>query len=168
LRNACGSPGFCVECHLQERGQRIQRWREAGTPELGIFYVIAGEFWLNSTPLPEARHLREVITQFGTHRSYWNNLRRMIRTLEGLPHDCYPRGRVVFVKATGRYHVYLGPEILTHEPLIRKVMDAMHLPTAQTEVRLAPHLRTRRLLMHVPAAHTEVHLALHIRIQRFP
>jgi len=157
-----------VERHLRERWQRIERWREAGTPEVGIFSVIAGELWLNSTPIPEARQLREVIIPSGNHRSYWNNLRRLIRTLEGVPHDCYPRGRVVFVKATGRHHVYLGPEILTHEPLIRQVRDAMHLPAVQTEVRLAQHLRTRRLLMHVPAMHTEVRLAAQFHIQRFP
>jgi hypothetical protein len=46
------------------------------------------------------------------------------------------------VKATGMYDLYLGPEILTNEPLVRHVMDAMHLPAAQTEVRLAPHFRT--------------------------
>jgi hypothetical protein len=56
------------------------------------------------------------------------------------------------VKATGRYHVYLGPEILTHEPLIRHVMDAMYLPATQTEVRLALHVRTRSFLTHLPDA----------------
>jgi hypothetical protein len=166
--NACGSPRLCAECSLQERAHRIRHWREAGTPAVGIFSVIAGELWIESTPVPEARQLREVIIQPGSHRSYWATLRRMIRALAGVPHECYPRGRAVFVKATGRYHPYLGPELLTHEPLIRHVMEAMHLPAAQTEVRLAPHFRTRRLLMHVPAAHTEVQLALQFRIQRFP
>jgi hypothetical protein len=52
---------------------------------VGIFYVIADELWLNSTPLPEARHLREVIIPSGKHRSSWANLRRMIRALEGVP-----------------------------------------------------------------------------------
>ena len=146
MSNACGSRGFCVECYLQKRARRIERWREAGTPEVGIFYVIAGELWLESTPLPEARQLREVIIQSGNHRSYWHNLRRMIRTLEGVPHTCYPRGRVVFVKATRMYYLYLGPELLTNEALVRHVMDEMHLPAAQTEVRLAPHFRTRSLL----------------------
>jgi hypothetical protein len=157
-----------VERYLRERWQRIERWREAATPEVGIFYVIAGELWLNRTPIPEARQLREVIIQSGNHRSYWHNLRRMIRILEGLPHDCYPRGLVVFVKATGRYHVYLGPEILTHEPLIRHVMDAMYLPAAQTEVQLAPHFRTRSFLTHLPDAQMEVQLAPRYRTQRFP
>lgn len=168
MGNACGSPGFCADCYLQERAQRIQRWREAGSPEVGIFYVVAGQLWLNSTPIPEARHLREVIIQSGNHRSYWTNLRRMIRPLEGMPHDCYPRGRAVFVKATGLYHLYLGPELLTHEPLIQQVMEAMHLPAAQTEVRLASHFRTRCFLMHVPAVQTEVQPASHVRIHRFP
>jgi hypothetical protein len=54
---------------------------------VGIFYVIADELWLNSTPLPEARHLREVIIPSGKHRSSWANLRRMIRALEGGAHD---------------------------------------------------------------------------------
>jgi hypothetical protein len=165
LSHACGSPGFCVTCY--ERHLR-ERWREAGTPEAGIFYVIDGDLWLNSTPIPEARHLREVIIQPGNHRSSWTNLRRMIRPLEGVPHECYPRGRAVFVKATGKYHLYLGPELLTHEPLIRHVMDAMALPAAQTEVRLARHFRIQSFLMHVPAAHTEVQLGPQFRTQRFP
>ena len=65
----------------------------------------------------------------------------MIDPLAGVPHDCYPRGRAVFVKAPGRYHLYLGPELLTHEPLIRQVPEAMSLPAAQTGVQLAPHVR---------------------------
>jgi hypothetical protein len=44
-------------------------------------------------------HRAEVIVSSGRHRSYWTNLRRMIRSLAGVPHDYYPRGRVVFVKA---------------------------------------------------------------------
>jgi hypothetical protein len=157
-----------VECYLQERARRIQHWREASTPEVGLFYAIVGELWFNSTPLPEARQLQEVIIQSGNHQSFWANLRRMIRALTGVPHTCYPRGRVVFVKATGRYHLYLGPELLTHEPLIREVMDVMHLPAAQVEVRLAPHFRTRSFLMHVPAAQTAVRPAAPFRIQQFP
>jgi len=157
-----------LERHLRERWQRIQRWREAGTPEVGLFYMIDGELWIESTPVPEARSLREVIIQPGTHRSYWANLRRMIRALEGVPHTCYPHGRVVFVKATGQYHLYLGPELLTHEHLIRQVMEAMSLTAPQTEVRLAPHFRIHGFLMHVPAVQTGVQLAPYMRIHRFP
>jgi hypothetical protein len=168
VTNACGSPRFCAECYVQERARRIRRWREAGTPEVGLFYVIDGELWLESTPVPEARPLREVIIQPDSHRSSWANLRRMIRALEGVPHDCYRRGRAVFVTATGRYHLYLGPELLTREPLIRQVMDALRLPAAQTEVRLAPHFRTRGFLMHEPAAQTAVQRAPEVRIHWFP
>jgi hypothetical protein len=119
----------------------------AGMPEVGIFYVIAGELWLDSTSVPEARHLHEVIIHFRKHRWYWHNLRRMIPAFQGVPHTCYPRGRVVFVNATGMYDLYLGPELLTNESLIRQIMDEMHLPAAQTEVRLAPHFRTRSVLL---------------------
>lgn len=143
MSSACGSRRFCVECALQERAQRIQRWREAGTPEVGIFYVIDGALWIESTPVPEAKHLQEIIIHFRKHRSYWNMLRRMIRTLEGVPHTCYPRGRVVYVHAAARYDLSLGPEILKSEPLICHVMDELYLPAAPTKVRLAPHFRTR-------------------------
>jgi hypothetical protein len=142
--NACGSPRFCAECFLQKRARRIQRWREAGTPKVGLFYVIDRELWLDSTPIPEARQLREVIIPSGNHRSYWANLRRIIRALAGVPHICYPRNRVVFVKAMGRYHLYLGPELFTHEPLIWQVIDVMHLPPAQAEVRLTAPFRIQQ------------------------
>jgi hypothetical protein len=135
-----------VECCLQERAQCIQRWREARTPELGIFYVIAGEFWHESTPLPEARHLREVIIHFRKHRSYWKIFMQASPAFHGLPHTCYPRGRVVSVNALARYHLEVGPELVTAADMVRQVMEAMHLPAAQTEVRLAPHFRTRGFL----------------------
>ena len=146
MLNACGSPRFCVECYLQERAQRMQRWREVGTPEVGIFYVIAGELWIESAPLPEARQLREVIIHSGNHRSYWHNLRRIIHPLQGLPHTCYPRGRVIYVKAPARYQLELGPELMTDADMVRQVMEAMHLSSDQTEVRLASHFRTRSFL----------------------
>jgi hypothetical protein len=146
LGNACGSPGFCAECYLQERAQRIERWRETGTPEVGIFYVIAGELWHESTPLPEARHLREVIMHFRKHRSYWKIFRQASPAFHGLPHTCYPRGRVVYVNAPARYHLEVGPELVADPDMVRQVMEVMHLPAPQTEVRLAPHFRTRSLL----------------------
>jgi hypothetical protein len=136
----------CVQYYLQGCTQRIQRWREAGIPEVGIFYVMAGELWLESTPLSEARRRREVIIQSGNHRSYWHNLQRMIQPLQGLPHTCYPRGRVVYVKAPARYQPELGPELMTDADMGRQVMGAMHLPPEQTEVRLARHSRIRRVL----------------------
>jgi hypothetical protein len=157
-----------LERHIRERWQRILRWREAGTPEVGLFYVIEDALWLDSTPVPEARALREVIIQPGNHRSYWTNLRRLIRTLDGVPHDYYPRGRVVFVTTTGRYHLELGPELLTYEPLIRQVMEAMHLPTLQTDVQLAPHFRTRGFLRPACATPTGAPLVTPFRMQRFP
>jgi hypothetical protein len=146
LRNACGSPRFCVECSLQERAHRIERWREAGTPEVGIFYVIAGELWLESTPLPEARQLREVIIHVRKHRSYWRMFRQASPAFHGFPHTCYPRGRVVYVKATARYHLEVGPELVTDADMVRQVMEAMHLPAAQTELRLASHFLTSPFL----------------------
>jgi hypothetical protein len=144
LRNARGSPRFCAECYLQERTQHIQHWREAGTPDVGIFYVIAGELRLESTPLPEARHLCEVIIHFRTHRRYWNRFSQASLAFYGLPSPCYLRGRVAFVKAPARYHLELGPEFVTDAAIVRQVMEAMHLPAAQTEVRLAPHFRTSK------------------------
>jgi hypothetical protein len=139
LRNACGAPGVCVECAVQARAQRIQRWRAVGTPEVGIFYVIDGELWHESTPLPEARQLPEVRLHVRKHRSYWKMFRQASPALHGLPHTCYPRGRVVYVHAPARYH-------LADADMVRQVMAAMQLPTGQTEVRLAPHFRTRSLL----------------------
>jgi hypothetical protein len=135
-----------VECFVQERAHRIKRWREAGTPEVGIFYVIAGELWLESTPLPEARQLREVIIHVRKHRSYWRMFRQASPAFHGLPHSCHPRGRVVYVKATARYHLEVGPELLTDADMVRQVMEAMHLPAAQTELRLASHFRTSPFL----------------------
>ena len=146
MRNACGSARFCVECSLQERARRIQRWREAGTPEVGIFYVIAGELWLESTPLPEARQLREVLIHVRKHRSYWRMFRQASPAFHGFPHTCCPRGRVVYVKATARYHLEVGPELVTDADMVRQVMEAMHLPAAQTELRLASHFRTSTFL----------------------
>jgi hypothetical protein len=168
LRNACGFPRHCVECSLQERAQRIRRWREAGTPEVGFFYAIAGALWLDSTPVPEARQLREVIIPFGSLRSFWNNLRRMMLALAGLPHTSYTRGRVVCVNRLARYHLEVGPELVTAEAMIHQVMEAMHLPTLQTDVRLGPHFQTRGVLMHGRTAPTEVQLATPVRIQWFP
>ena len=135
-----------MECFLQERARRIQRWREAGTPEVGIFYVMEGELRLDSTPLPEARQLREVIIHVRKHRLYWRMFGQASPALHGLPHTCCPRGRVVYVKATARYHLEVGPKLVTDAGMIRQVMEAMHLPAAQTELRLASHFRAGTFL----------------------
>ena len=135
-----------MECYLQERARRIERWRKAGTPEVGIFYVIGGELWIDCTPLPEARQLREVIIHVRKHRLYWRMFRQASPAFHGLPHTCYPRGRVVYVKATARFHMEVGPELVTDADMVRQVMVAMRLPAAQTELRLASHFRTSTFL----------------------
>lgn len=83
---------------------------------------------------------------FGALRSYWNNLRRMMPALAGLPHTYYPRGWVVYVNTLARYHLEVGPELVKDAAMVRQVMEAMHLPSLQTEVWLAPHFRTSTFL----------------------
>jgi hypothetical protein len=135
----------------------LDHWREAGTPEVGLFDVIDGELWLDRTPVPEARRLREVSIQPGTHQSHWAKPPADDAPPCRASYECYPRGRAVRVKATGRYHLSLGPALVTHEPLIRQVLDVLHRPAAQTEVQLASHFRTRRVLRGFSGPRTVTH-----------
>jgi hypothetical protein len=132
-----------LDCHLRERWQRIERWREAHTPEVGNFYILDGELYLDCVPMPEGRELPDVIMYPPKPRSYWKNLGRVMPAFRGLPYDVYPRGRVVYLKAVAKYALYLGPELVADADSIQKISMAMHLPRNQTEVRLAEYYRTR-------------------------
>ena len=50
------------------------------------------------------------------------------------------------MKATARYHLEVGPELLTDAAMVRQVMETMHLPAARTALRLASHFRTSPFL----------------------
>jgi hypothetical protein len=52
---------------------------------VGIFYVIEGELWIESMPLPEARHLREVSIRSRRHRWYWKMFGQVIPAIQGVP-----------------------------------------------------------------------------------
>ena len=132
-----------LDRHLRERWQRIERWREAHTPEVGNLYIMDGRLYLDSVPMPEGRELPEVIMYPPKHRSYWKNLGRMMPEFCGLPYDLYPRGRVVYLKAMATYVLYLGPELVADADSIEKIRMAMHLPRDQMEVRLAAQYWTR-------------------------
>jgi hypothetical protein len=141
-----------LDRHLRQRQQRIQLWREAHTPEVGNVYVIDGRLSLDRVPVPEGRELPDVIICTTKHRSYWNNLRRLMPAFRGLPDDRYPRGRVVYLKAGQKYDLYMGPELVADADSIQQIMTAMHLPRDQTEVRLAAHDRTRNRLCPRPTS----------------
>jgi hypothetical protein len=58
-----------LDRHLRERWQRIERWREAHTSEVGNLYVIDGRLYVDCVPMPEGRDLPEVIMYPAKHRS---------------------------------------------------------------------------------------------------
>jgi hypothetical protein len=60
------------------------------------------------------------------------------------------------------YCLEVGPALVTDAAMVRQVMVAMHLPTLQTDVRLAPNVRALGFLMPVLAAQTEVQRAPHV------
>ena len=138
-----------LDRHLRERWQRIERWREAHTPEVGNIYIVDGRLYLDCVPMPEGRELPDVIMYPPKHQSYWKNLGRVIPAFLGLPYDLYPRGRVVYLKAVAKYALYLGPELVADADSIQQISMAMHLPRDQTEVRLAARYRSRNP-WHVP------------------
>ncbi|MGX1306978.1 hypothetical protein AB7M35_001698 [Amorphus suaedae] len=98
---------------------------ETGEPRVGIFWSVTdgarNHLCVDATPLGEAEWYGEHLTHSRGHFEVWEEWRRTgvsgLKRL-GLPaaiaffeYEDFPRGRVVFDRAGGRFKVYADPRI---------------------------------------------------------
>ena len=113
---------------------------DADHPEVGIFFVIKNELFIESTPLSLAEpYGDDFLIHPGDHAHFWKEVIRVKEALSGSPYDYFPRGRVLFNVKEGRYWVYVDKCTLRDSKMVAEIFSRFRLPEEETEVRLDSH-----------------------------
>jgi hypothetical protein len=93
---------------------------------VGIFYLVGGKLWLDTTPLPRAGSLGEFAIHERDHIFYWEELVSSGRVVHG-EYDEHPRGRAAYNTKTGKF-LFLGDRcILRRKKLTAAILRRLPL-----------------------------------------
>lgn len=122
---------------LQDRQRRQAALKQAGAPEVGIFWFIqaSGEkpkLVGDGTPLPEAEDYGNFKTHPRDHYSMWNALRRHLGNPFGIDeYEDWPRGRIVYDSTRALFVVYADRQLL-NDTAKREILNYFRLPPKVT------------------------------------
>jgi hypothetical protein len=81
---------------IYERGQARKRLRDAGAPQVGLFWVVDGKPLAFGDPLHEAEPWGDFKNHKQDHIRLWKSLQRNGVVPRDSEYEDYPRGRVVY------------------------------------------------------------------------
>lgn len=109
--------------------------------KVGLFWVFKGELLTGAVPLSEGAEYGDAIHGQADHVDYWPKLQRLHSELRHLEYEEVPRGRVLFMKTTSRFCVYMDKVL--HKPKIKAALiKEFALPKKRTEFLTDPHYTT--------------------------
>jgi hypothetical protein len=111
---------------------------------VGIFWVVNGKSLIDSTPLSEAEPYGDYLTHPRGHAEVWEQYQQTGAVPSDIEYEEFPRGRVMFDTRTKRFTLLADHCILKEKILVRKIMQAVHLPR-NTELGADAHYRCSRL-----------------------
>ena len=105
-----------------------------GHSAVGIFWLLGDRLILDTSPLSEAEPYGDCLGHRTSHIDYWTAQQRFGTVSREIEYEEPPRGRVVFNKRTQRFDLYADRCILKRKAVVKRIMEAMHLPPNQTNV----------------------------------
>jgi len=106
---------------------------------VGIFWLLGDRLILDTSPLSEAEPYGDCLGHRTSHIDYWTAQQRFGTVSREIEYEDPPRGRVVFNKRTQRFDLYADRCILDRKAVIKRIMEAMHLPASQTSIGTDGH-----------------------------
>ncbi len=118
---------------IAKAAQERQLKRVAGSPEVGIFWVVNGKPVVDGTPLNEAEDYGDFKTHGRSHDQMWPVFQRNDIVPRDMGYDEAPRGRVVYNTKTRSFTLFADRCILKNKSLTNRVKENMHLPSGVKE-----------------------------------
>jgi hypothetical protein len=97
-------------------------------PKLGIFWLVADELVLVSTPLDQCELYGDVMNEPRSHVDYWAELQAKGRAPRGAEYEEFARGRVVHNVKTKQYTLMADKCILARTDVVKRILSELHLP----------------------------------------
>ena len=143
--------------HIAERSRISKRLREAGAPQVGVFWFVqdAGQppqllAWGDFVQLGKTDGI--YINGHLGHASWWRNIKRNLRFAPDLAFhrdsdtNDWPRGRVVFNRVVKRFEVYLDKQLQTPQ-FEAEILSYFCLPEAGTSFASDPDYADARFTL---------------------
>src|ERR1017187_656099 len=108
----------------------------AALPQVGIFFFVRENLFIDSTPLSRAGHHGENLVHECGHDEYWAQL---VKTgaVPRAGYEEFPRGRVAYDNKSGKFFLFADACILSENNVLDAIMSRLHLPVSDTEKGLA-------------------------------
>lgn len=78
--------------------------------KIGAFYIVNGDILSNETDVRNGEEYGDFIN-YSSHWDLWRAAQKYYPILKKVEYDTFPRGRVVYHKATHKYIIYLDPKL---------------------------------------------------------
>jgi len=119
----------------------VRRASQPETGRVGIFWVFKGKVLAATYALPEGEQYGDAINGLTDHVKYWSHFQKLHLGLRGMEYQDVPRGRVLFMKPTGIFHVYMD-KVLHNLKTKRALLKEFELPKRSTQFLLDAHYTT--------------------------
>jgi hypothetical protein len=120
---------YLNEVHRRNEQSREQRERLAGTPEVGLFWIVDGRLIIAGAWIEEATTTGRFAHYPTTDEKEWSLCQRAKGVPRDTKYDDPPRGRVDFDKIAQKFHLYADACILKDDPMIEKIRKDLNLPS---------------------------------------
>ena len=140
-----------------------QRNKLAGTPAVGIVFLVGDRLLIDHTPVSEAETYGDFKIHARGHDTFWAVLKQAGVVPVESEYDDYPRGRVAYNRKTRKFLLFLDRCILKRKSVVKKFMSELHLPSKDTKTDTDDHYRCPGCLRNLPQ---ETGCSLHCATRR--
>ena len=123
-------------------------------PQVGLFFVVAGQPWVEGNPWTKNPSVSGFRTYPVGHPEYWTRLQSANAAPKDMPYEDVPRGRVNYMDATRRFTLLADKCIIKSKPLVRRIIVALGLPKDTAVVRDL-HYRCAACMGKIPTGKQE-------------
>lgn len=125
--------------HIKQRQERIKAARLAGTGEVGIFWIFDGMLIPESIPHTEGEEYGEFVNGKTSHYDFWRSVQRLVPKLRDYEYEQIPRGRVIYSRRDGKFHIYGSEQFVKNEAEKQMVLKAFSIAASEAVFRFDEH-----------------------------
>ncbi len=111
------------------------------TSRVGIFWIFRGKLLATVCPLGNGESYGDAINGPINHVTQWPVFQKLNPALRSLEYQDVPRGRVLFMKPTGEFHIYLD-RVLDTQRNRKALLQEFELPKSSTQFLHDAHYTT--------------------------
>lgn len=109
--------------------------------KVGIFWVFRGTLLAASYAVQDGQEYGDAINGLTDHVKYWPKFQKSHPELRSVEYQDVPRGRVLFMKPSRKFHVYMD-KVLHNSKTKRALLEEFDLPVGKSKFLMDAHYTT--------------------------